>query len=44
MISKQIQKMQLVNGLRLSLKEQVRPPVDCGMPLAEIISIAEKMT
>ena len=43
MISKQIKKMKFVNGLIPALKEKVRPLVDWGMHLDEIVSITEKM-
>ena len=41
MISNQIEEMKCVKGLIPALKEQVRPLVDWGMHLDEIVSIAE---
>ena len=43
MISNQIKKMKLVNGLMPASKEKVRPLVDCGMRFDEIVSITEKI-
>ena len=43
MISNQIKKIKLVNGLIPALKEKVRPLVDWGMHFDEIVCIAEKI-